>query len=77
MKVTVTDSFVDTVAAAISEYYEITLFFFSSGTLSSLTYTWVTEKELSFLWFLFNAIIICAIMFFMLASIDKDDKGNA
>jgi hypothetical protein len=77
MKVTVTDSFVDTVAAAISEYYEIILFFFSSGTLSSLTYTWVTEKELSFLWFLFNAIIICAIMFFMLASIDKDDKGNA
>jgi hypothetical protein len=76
MKVTVSDSFIDTVAAAISEYYEIILFFFSSGTLSSLTYTWVTEKELSFLWFLFNAIIICAIMFFMLASIDKNDKGN-
>ena len=76
MKVTVSDSFIDTVAAAISEYYEIILFFFSTGTLSSLTYTWVTEKELSFLWFLFNAIIICAIMFFMLASIDKNDKGN-
>ncbi|HOJ27549.1 MAG TPA: hypothetical protein PL059_00590 [Spirochaetota bacterium] len=73
MKVTVSDSFVDTVATALSEYYEIILFFFSTGTLSSLTYTWVTEKELSFLWFMVNAIIICIIMFFMLASLDKEN----
>lgn len=77
MKVTVSDSFIDTVAAAISEYYEIILFFFSTGTLSSLTYAWVTEKNLSFFWFMLNAIITCTIMFFMLASIDKDDKGKA
>ncbi|MCX8125047.1 MAG: hypothetical protein N3F66_12920 [Spirochaetes bacterium] len=73
MKVTVSDSFMDTVASALSEYYEIILFFFSLGTLSSMTYTWVSEKELSFLWFLFNTIIICAIMFFMLASLDKEN----
>lgn len=73
MKVTVSDSFLDTVAAALSQYYEIILFFFATGTLASMTYTWVTEKELSFLWFMFNIIIICAIMFFMLASLDKEN----
>ncbi len=73
MKVTVSDSFIDTLASAISEYYEIILFFFSIGTLSSLTYTWVTEKELSFLWFMFNVIIISAIILFMLASLDREN----
>ncbi len=73
MEVTVSDSFYDAVAAAISHYYEIIIFFYSSGTLSSLTFTWITEKDLSFLWFLFNAIIIYSIMFFMLASMDKEN----
>lgn len=76
MKVTITDSIWDTIAAALSEYHEIMIVFFSIGTVASLTYCWIANRELSFLWFFVNAIIICVIIFFILVSIDKENNKD-
>ncbi|HOE21543.1 MAG TPA: hypothetical protein PKJ69_11355, partial [Spirochaetota bacterium] len=76
VKVTITDSIWDIIAAALSEYHEIMIVFFSTGTVASLTYCWIANRELSFLWFFVNAIIICVIIFFTLVSIDKENNKD-
>ncbi len=57
-RVSASEYYADEIANYISKYAGMILFGFGAGTGTGLMYTWAHEKELGFLWFIFNLIVI-------------------
>ncbi len=61
-QVTATENALDTSANIFIKYAEIIVFGFGAGTAATVMYNWGSSREINFIWFLINIIIITVLL---------------